>query len=191
MGTPWKSRYAQRSQRMGRSVIRELLKFAVDPEIISFAGGLPAPELFPVAQIQEAACNVLSQHGAQALQYGQTEGYLPLRQYICERMNRYGIKAEPANVFITTGSQQALDLIGKLLINPGDRVLVEEPTYLGALLGSTRANTDRGTRAPSAAITYTCLRISGPLVLRGAVDSMLIGGWCGTSRSPRRLWWRM
>lgn len=133
MATPWKSRYAQRNQRMGRSVIRELLKFAVDPEIISFAGGLPAPELFPVEQIQEAACRVLSEHGAQALQYGQTEGYLPLREFICERMNRYGIKAEPANVFITTGSQQALDLIGKLLINPGDRVLVEEPTYLGAL----------------------------------------------------------
>lgn len=133
MATPWKSRYAQRNQRMGRSMIRELLKIAVDPQIISFAGGLPAPELFPVTQLQEAACRVLSERGAQALQYGQTEGYLPLRQFICERMNRYGIKSEPSNVFITTGSQQALDLIGKLLINPGDRVLVEEPTYLGAL----------------------------------------------------------
>lgn len=133
MTTPWRSRYAQRNQRMGRSMIRELLKFAVDPQIISFAGGLPAPELFPVEQLQEAACRVLSEHGAQALQYGPTEGYLPLRQFICERMNRYGISSEPNNVFVTTGSQQALDLIGKLLINPGDRVLVEEPTYLGAL----------------------------------------------------------
>lgn len=133
MATPWKSRYAQRNQRMTRSVIRELLKFTQQPDIISFAGGLPAPEMFPVEQIREAACRVLSDYGAQALQYGPTEGYLPLRQFICERMNRYGIKAEPSNVFITTGSQQALDLIGKLLINPGDRVLVEEPTYLGAL----------------------------------------------------------
>ncbi len=133
MATPWKSRYAQRNQRMARSIIRELLKFAVDPEIISFAGGLPAPELFPVQALQEAATRVFNEHGAQALQYGQTEGYLPLRQFICKRMNDYGIKSEPANVFITTGSQQALDLIGKLLINPGDRVLVEEPTYLGAL----------------------------------------------------------
>lgn len=133
MATPWKSRYAQRNQRMTRSVIRELLKLTQQPDIISFAGGLPAPEMFPVEQIQEAAYRVLSEHGAQALQYGPTEGYLPLRQFICERMNRYGIKSEPNNVFITTGSQQALDLIGKLLINPGDRVLVEEPTYLGAL----------------------------------------------------------
>lgn len=133
MATPWKSRYAQRTQRMGRSIIRELLKFAVDPEIISFAGGLPAPELFPVEELREAADRVLREHGAQALQYGQTEGYLPLRKFICERMNRYGIKSQPSNVFVTTGSQQALDLIGKLLINPGDRVLVEELTYLGAL----------------------------------------------------------
>ncbi|MCX7707657.1 MAG: PLP-dependent aminotransferase family protein [Anaerolineae bacterium] len=133
MATPWKNRYAQRTQRMGRSVIRELLKLTQQPDIISFAGGLPAPETFPIEEIREAACKVLEEHGTRALQYGQTEGYLPLRQFICERMNRYGIKAEPGNVFITTGSQQALDLIGKLLINPGDRVLVEEPTYLGAL----------------------------------------------------------
>src|SRR5690606_7659484 len=71
--------------------------------------------------------------GAAALQYGPTEGYLPLRRFICERMSRYGIKAEPSNILITSGSQQALDLVGKMLINPGDRVLVEEPTYLGAL----------------------------------------------------------
>ena len=133
MSTLWKSRYAQRNQRMGRSIIRELLKFAQQPDIISFAGGMPAPELLPVDKAQEAACRVLSEHGAQALQYGPTEGFLLLRQYICERMNRYGIRARPGNVFMTTGSQQALDLIGKLLINPGDRVLVEEPTYLGAL----------------------------------------------------------
>jgi 2-aminoadipate transaminase len=133
VSTPWKSRYAQRTQRMGRSIIRELLKFTQQPEIISFAGGLPAPELFPLEQCEAAACRLLNTHGAAALQYGPTEGYLPLRRFICERMSRYGIKAEPSNILITSGSQQALDLVGKMLINPGDRVLVEEPTYLGAL----------------------------------------------------------
>jgi 2-aminoadipate transaminase len=133
MATLWKSRYAQRNQRMGRSIIRELLKFTMQPDIISFAGGLPAPELFPVEECHEAADRILAQLGTPALQYGPTEGYLPLRQFICDQMCRYGIKAQPANVVITHGSQQALDLIGKLLINPGDRILVEEPTYLGAL----------------------------------------------------------
>jgi 2-aminoadipate transaminase len=133
VATPWKGRYAQRNQRMGRSIIRELLKFTAQPDIISFAGGLPAPELFPIEECQEAACRLLGEHGAQALQYGPSEGFPPLRQFICNQMNRYGITAKPSNVFITTGSQQALDLIGKLLINPGDRLLVEEPTYLGAL----------------------------------------------------------
>jgi 2-aminoadipate transaminase len=129
----WTARYAQRNQRMGRSIIRELLKLTLQPDVISFAGGLPAPELFPVNECREAACRVLAEQSATALQYGPTEGYTPLRQFICERMQRYGIDAEPANVVITNGAQQALDLIGKLLINPGDRVLVEEPTYLGAL----------------------------------------------------------
>jgi 2-aminoadipate transaminase len=118
---------------MGRSIIRELLKFTQQPDIISFAGGMPAPELFPREQLQEAACRVLSENGEKALQYGPTEGLMPLRRWISERMVRYGIQAEASNVFITTGAQQALDLIGKLLINPGDQILVEEPTYLGAL----------------------------------------------------------
>lgn len=133
MATLWKSRYAQRTQRMGRSVIRELLKLTQQPDIISFAGGLPAPELFPIAEAQEAACRILTENGVSALQYGPTEGYVPLREYIVGRMARYGIRARVENVLITNGSQQALDLIGKLLLNPGDRVLVEEPTYLGAL----------------------------------------------------------
>jgi 2-aminoadipate transaminase len=133
MATLWKSRYAQRTQRMGRSVIRELLKYTQQPDIISFAGGLPAPELFPIAEAQAAACRVLSEGGVEALQYGPTEGFVPLRQFIVDRMARYGIRAKAENVVITNGSQQALDLIGKLLLNPGDRILVEEPTYLGAL----------------------------------------------------------
>jgi len=133
MATLWKSRYAQRTQRMGRSVIRELLKYTQQPDIISFAGGLPAPELFPIAEAQAAACRVLTDGGVEALQYGPTEGFVPLRQFIVDRMSRYGIRAKAENVVITNGSQQALDLIGKLLLNPGDRILVEEPTYLGAL----------------------------------------------------------
>jgi 2-aminoadipate transaminase len=133
MATLWKNRYAQRTQRMGRSVIRELLKYTQQPDLISFAGGLPAPELFPIAEAQAAACRVLSEGGVEALQYGPTEGFVPLRQFIVDRMARYGIRAKAENVVITNGSQQALDLIGKLLLNPGDRILVEEPSYLGAL----------------------------------------------------------
>lgn len=133
MSTPWHHRYAQRTQRMGSSMIRELLKLTQKPEIISFAGGLPAPEMFPVEAFEAATQRVLRQHGSQALQYSTTEGYLPLRELIVEKMGRYGIQASVDNVLITSGSQQALDLIGKLLINPGDLVLTEQPTYLGAL----------------------------------------------------------
>lgn len=133
MSTPWNQRYAQRMQWMGSSIIRELLKLTEQPDIISFAGGLPAPELFPVKEFSGAASRVLAEHGSQALQYGTTEGYGPLREYIVQHMRRYGIPAQPANVLITSGSQQALDLIGKIMINPGDLILTECPTYMGAL----------------------------------------------------------
>ncbi len=133
MSTPWNQRYAQRMQRMSGSIIRELLKVTQDPEIISFGGGLPAPEVFPVEAFDRAATTVLQSEGSKALQYGPTEGYGPLRQWIVEHMARYGITAKVENVLITSGSQQALDLIGKVMINPGDRVLTEQPTYLGAL----------------------------------------------------------
>lgn len=133
MSTPWHRRYAQRTQRMGSSMIRELLKLTQRDDIISFAGGLPAPEMFPVQAFEAAASRVLQRHGRQALQYSTTEGYLPLRELIVEKMGRYGIEASVDNVLITSGSQQALDLIGKLLINPGDLILTERPTYLGAL----------------------------------------------------------
>ena len=133
MSTLWLQRYALRTQRMTSSAIRELLKFTSQPDIISFAGGLPAPELFPIDRITEAVNRLLSTQGAQALQYSTTEGYLPLREMIVRHMARYGIVVNTENVLVTTGSQQALDLIGKVLINPGDKILVEEPTYLGAL----------------------------------------------------------
>jgi len=133
MSTAWTSRYAQRTQGIQSSAIRELLKFTQRPEVISFAGGLPASEVFPTERFREACCKVLDQKPRLALQYGATEGYEPLREMVARHIARYGIKAKSENVLITSGSQQALDLIGKLLINPGDRVLVEAPTYLGAL----------------------------------------------------------
>jgi 2-aminoadipate transaminase len=133
METPWDHRYAQRTQRMTSSAIRELLKLTEDPEVISFAGGLPAPDVFPVDEFNAACEQVLKEWGAQALQYGSTEGYLPLREMIARHTGRYGISITAQNILITSGSQQALDLIGKVFINPGDRILVEEPTYLGAL----------------------------------------------------------
>jgi 2-aminoadipate transaminase len=133
MSTPWIDRYAQRTKRMTSSTIRELLKLTAQPDIISFAGGLPAPELFPIDEIKEAAETLLEQHGQKALQYSTTEGYPPLRDMIVRHMARYGIVVTIDDVLITSGSQQALDLIGKVLINPGDRILTENPTYLGAL----------------------------------------------------------
>jgi len=133
MSTLWKSRYSLRAREIKSSAIRELLKVAEKPDMISFAGGLPAPDLFPVERFAEACEKVLSKHSAFALQYGPTEGCEPLRAMIARHMARYGILAKVENVLITSGSQQALDLIAKLLINPGDRVLVEAPTYLGAL----------------------------------------------------------
>ena len=133
MSTAWTSRYAQRTRAIKSSAIRELLKLTQRPEIISFAGGLPASELFPTDRFRMACCKVLEEQSRHALQYGATEGYEPLREMVARHIARYGIKARTENVLITSGSQQALDLIGKLLINPGDRVLVEAPTYLGAL----------------------------------------------------------
>ena len=133
METSWTQRYAQRTKTAKSSIIRELLKLTQRPEVISFAGGLPAPEVFPVDRFEEACSRTLSDHSNTALQYGPTEGYLPLREFIVAQMARYGIEATADNVLITSGSQQALDLIAKLLINRGDRILTESPTYVGAL----------------------------------------------------------
>jgi 2-aminoadipate transaminase len=118
---------------MSGSAIRELLKLTENPEIISFGGGMPAPDVFPVDDFKAACNRVLTDMGAQALQYGATEGYRPLREMIARHTARYGIEISVDNILITSGSQQALDLIGKVFINPGDRILVEDPTYLGAL----------------------------------------------------------
>jgi 2-aminoadipate transaminase len=122
-----------RAQRITSSAIREILKVTERPEVISFAGGLPSPATFPVERIQ-AACNaILTNDPKAALQYGPTEGYLPLREWIATHCSRDGAKVSPANVLITTGSQQALDLIAKVLVEKDRNLLVETPTYLGAL----------------------------------------------------------
>ncbi|MCX6027200.1 MAG: PLP-dependent aminotransferase family protein [Chloroflexi bacterium] len=133
MRTLWDHRYAQRTQRMGSSAIRELLKLTEQPEIISFAGGLPAPDVFPIEEVSQACERVLAESGAQALQYGTTEGFQPLREMIARRSMRYGLEITEENVLITSGSQQALDLLGRIFINRGDHILVENPTYLGAI----------------------------------------------------------
>ncbi|MCL5996627.1 MAG: PLP-dependent aminotransferase family protein [Chloroflexi bacterium] len=134
MATLWEQRYAHRTQCMSSSAIRELLKLTEQPDFISLAGGLPAPEVFPVKQVTEAVDTLMKELPTQALQYGTTEGYRPLREWLAHTTaSRCGINVSVDNVLITSGSQQALDLIGKLFIDPGDRILVESPTYLGAL----------------------------------------------------------
>jgi 2-aminoadipate transaminase len=118
---------------MRASDIREILKVTAQPDVISLAGGLPAPELFPIDEYRRAFEWVLESNGAQALQYGPSEGYRPLRAMIASRLSTANASCTADDILITNGSQQALDLIGKLLLNPGDAVLLENPTYLGAL----------------------------------------------------------
>ncbi len=124
---------ARRMSRVQASAIRELLKLTERPEVLSFAGGLPAPEAFPVEAMARAHADVLAHDGAAALQYGATEGFGPLREWVAARMTQRGLPAAAANVLITAGSQQGIDLAGKALIDPGDIVAVEEPSYLAAL----------------------------------------------------------
>ena len=129
----WEERYARRAQGLSGSAIRELLKLTEQPDFISLAGGLPAPESFPIAAIAAAAQTILHDRGAQALQYGATEGYRPLRELIARRLSNDAVTLTAENILITSGSQQALDLLGKVFLDSGDRVLVESPTYLAAL----------------------------------------------------------
>ena len=132
--TSQKRFYADRVEHVPQSFIREILKVTNNPEIVSFAGGLPNPQLFPVDQLKEAAMRVFEKSAHQSLQYAATEGLLSLREYISDRYKkRFNLHISPQQILITNGSQQALDLIGKLFLNPGDKVLVERPSYLGAL----------------------------------------------------------
>ena len=130
----WHQIFATRNDRMKASEIRELLKLLDQPDIISFAGGIPDPDLFPAEAFQQAFADALTpENQATALQYSVSEGYGPLRDWIVEEMARLGIPCTRDNVLITSGSQQALDYLGKLLLSPGDTALVGWPTYLGAL----------------------------------------------------------
>jgi len=122
-----------RAQRISSSAIREILKVTERPEVISFAGGLPSPATFPVDRIQAACEKILRENPKASLQYGPTEGYAPLREWIAARCSRDGTTISPNNVLVTTGSQQALDLIAKVLVEKDRNLLVETPTYLGAL----------------------------------------------------------
>jgi 2-aminoadipate transaminase len=116
------------------SFIREILAVCEQPDMISFAGGLPNPTCFPSEQMKQAFIQIMDNEGADTLQYAGSQGYYPLRQWICDRYNRmYNMAISPENILITNGSQQALDLIGKLLINSGDPLMMEKPSYLGAI----------------------------------------------------------
>ncbi len=143
---PWT--LAARAAKMNPSVIRELLKLTEQPGIISFAGGLPSSKTFPVAEFQAACAKVLRDDAAAALQYAASEGYAPLRALVAQQLQEQSRAAgqiwevDPAQIMITTGSQQGLDLVAKVLIDPGSRVLVESPTYLGATMAFTPMEPD-------------------------------------------------
>ena len=124
---------AQRAHKMNPSVIREILKITERPGIISFAGGLPSPDTFPVQAMREASERVLTLDGRAALQYAASEGLPQLREWVAHDLVKQGMQVSPDQVLITTGSQQGLDLIAKVLIDAGSKILVETPTYLGAL----------------------------------------------------------
>ena len=129
----WNHLLAGRTALMRRSAVRELLRLTNRPGMISFAGGLPAPELFPVDEIRAATDQLLEKHGPVVLQYGETEGVAELRDWVAQSLSRPGLVLGRDHVLITTGSQQGLDLIGRVLIDADDRVAVENPTYLAAL----------------------------------------------------------
>jgi DNA-binding transcriptional MocR family regulator len=131
----WEPRYAGRAERMRASEIRELLKVLDQPGVISFAGGIPDPALFPVQEAAAAYASILADPASagSGLQYSVSEGYLPLRQWIVGHMGALGVACDADNVVITSGSQQALEFLARLLVSPGDTALVTAPTYLGAL----------------------------------------------------------
>ncbi|RKD32069.1 PLP-dependent aminotransferase family protein [Thermohalobacter berrensis] len=126
-------KFAKRMNNIKASEIRELLKLTQRPEVISFAGGLPAPELFPVQEVKEVAAEVIEEQGTNALQYAPTEGYDPLREKIAKRMEKFGVNVTKNNILMLSGGQQGLDFSGKIFLDKGDVVLCESPTYLGAI----------------------------------------------------------
>jgi 2-aminoadipate transaminase len=130
----WTPLLARRMGEVKTSFIREILKVTENPEVISFAGGLPSPDLFPTEELADLAAEVLRKNGREALQYSTTEGYRPLREWICQRYaERFGLAVDPDEILITTGSQQGLDLLAKVFLNAGDTMAIERPGYLGAI----------------------------------------------------------
>ena len=128
------AKFAERTRHLRASTIREMLKVTQQPDVISFGGGLPAPELFPTAAIAEATRVVMERYGAAALQYSVTEGIPEMRGWVARRLNRrFGTALEAESVTIVNGSQQGLDLVGKVFLDPGDHVVLEDPSYLGAI----------------------------------------------------------
>ncbi len=129
----WEATFARRAELMENVFLRDLLKAALIPGIISFAGGLPASEFFPTEEVKEACIRILQDEPHLALQYGSTEGHVPLREYLITVMAQQKVACSLEEILIVTGSQQALDLFGKVFIDPGDVILTERPTYVGAL----------------------------------------------------------
>lgn len=133
MPMSWEMLYAERARTMKNSEIREFFKLTEQPDVISFAGGFPSPDCFPKELIAEALQKLVMEEGASALQYGPTEGHHELRSFLAQKMNSEGVSSTAENILITNGSQQGLDLIGKIFLNPGDKIVVEEPGYVGGL----------------------------------------------------------
>ena len=162
----WQDRFSDRMAHVRASEIRELLKLLDQPDILSFAGGIPDPQLFPVTRMRAIYDQVLAGAGGQALQYSVSEGLPSLRRWIAARMGAMGVPCTEDNIVITAGSQQALDLLGKLLLSRGDTVLVQRPTYLGALgafnaYEPTYADLD-GAIAPGARLAYLVPDFANP-----------------------------
>ena len=135
MGSDLSRHFSERAKEMRASEVRELLKLLEVPDMFSFAGGFPNPETFPADVIREIANDVLKRDGAKALQYGITEGCPQLRESVAERMTKKGIDVAKDDVLIVSGSQQVIDLAGKIFIDPKDTVVISAPTYLTALTG--------------------------------------------------------
>ncbi len=129
------TRFSSFAQTLQASDIAELLALTEKPEVISFAGGLPAPELFPIEEMKQVDEAIYNEEGRKAVQYGTTEGYLPLREQICRRMkDKFFVDCSPADIVVTTGSQQALFILGQILIDKGQTILMESPSYMGAIM---------------------------------------------------------
>ena len=130
----YESKFSGNFKNIPPSFIREILSVANQTNIISFAGGLPNPDFFPINQLAESACHVFREKGKSVLQYAGSQGYFPLCEWIANRHNtKYGLQIKPENIVITGGSQQTLDITSKMFINKGDSIIVERPTYLGAI----------------------------------------------------------